>query len=74
MKLRNHLAAVMIFHLQSLKIYLKKIVQRNLFMTETTHKNQKKVYQEHLLYISKMRKHKVIKKNKFNKKRKVKIL
>ena len=43
-------------------------------MTETTHKNQKKVYQEHLLYISKMRKHKVIKKNKFNKKRKVKIL
>jgi hypothetical protein len=58
----------MIFLLQSLKIYLKKIPQRNLFMIEKTLKNQEKVSQDHLLFILKKRKHKIIKKSKFNKK------
>lgn len=39
-------------------------------MIEKTLKNQEKVSQDHLLFILNKRKHKIIKKSKFNKKRK----
>lgn len=53
LKSRSLLVVVMIFHPQNLIINLKIRIRRNHFMTEKTHKNQKKVFQDPLLFISK---------------------
>ena len=57
LRLRSHLAVVRNFLLHSLKIFLKKIARKNLFMIEKILRNQKKVSKDHLRFISKKKKH-----------------